>query len=262
MSRPPSSRTPSPHLALLLLSTLALAASLLPAPALAAEAPLLQELDALYAQREQPGTLQTLEARLATALAASPEDYELLWRQARARFWQADGSPNERKKALGKEVWAIAERAVALAPERPEGQLYAALGIGAYSQAAGILTALAEGLEGKFNARLDRALQLAPGLGAGTPLLSKGRYFYELPWPKRDLRRSRELLTRATEQHPANLRAWLYLAETQLADGEPKQAQASLQRALTGGVDYDPPEARRVKAMAKALEPRIQEKLR
>ncbi len=222
-----------------------------------------RHLDALHARRDDAALLKELEARLAEALKRTPGDYEVLWRAARARSWAAESTVDAgRKKQLAKEAWALAEKAIAALPDRPEGHLFAAVSIGGYAQAVGILAALSEGLEARFNERLDRALALDPDFNHGIPVLTKGRYFYELPWPRRNLHRSAELLQQATQRHPVNLRAWLYLAETQLAEGDVQKARASLERVLQGSTEYDPPEARRVKVMARSVQAQVAERLK
>ena len=240
-----------------------LASMLLPALALAEGDTSYAKLDALYAKRDDAETVKELEAELAAAQQANPDDFEVILRVARWKHWIADGSKNpEQKKRLGKEVWTLGERLVKMAPTSVEGHYYAALGIGAYSQAVGILAALAEGLEGKFNERLDKAIKLAPGYEHAGPLVAKGRYFYELPWPLRNLQKSAEFYQKAIEQAPVALRAYHYLAETQLADGKPKPALEMVTKALEGSVDYDPPEGRRVQEWAKKLEADVKKRIR
>jgi cytochrome c-type biogenesis protein CcmH/NrfG len=133
------------------------------------------------------------------------------------------------------------------------------VGIGAYSQAVGILKALTDGLEGKFNERLDLALKLDPAFDRAGPLLAKGRYYYELPWPKRDLKKSASFFRKVIEQHPESLRARFYLAEMLLADGEKKKAHELLLEVSQGGVAYDPAEGQLVQRWARKLQANIQE---
>lgn len=231
--------------------------------ALAATPEELAALDALYARRGEAEGEKALEAALDTALRAAPEAFELVWRKARLRHWQADGaSTSEQKKALGQQVWELGERARKLRPERVEGHFYAAVGIGSYSQAVGILAALAEGLEGKFNERLEKALKLDPGFEWSGPWLTKGRYFYELPWPKRDLTRSADCMKKALALHPEGLRGWYFLAETLLADGKAKEAHEALLKVTEGSVAYDPAEGLRIQARARKLRARIEKELK
>jgi tetratricopeptide (TPR) repeat protein len=232
-------------------------------PALASAPEELAALDALYGRRGEAEAVKELEAALDTALQAAPEDFERVWRKARLRHWQADGATQaEQKKLLGKQVWELGERARKLRPERVEGHFYAAVGIGSYSQAVGILAALSEGLEGKFNERLEKALALDPGFEWSGPWLTKGRYFYELPWPKRDLKKSADCMKKALALHPESLRGWLFLAETLLEDGKAKQAHEALLKVLEGSVAYDPPEGLRMQARARKLLARVEKELK
>lgn len=232
-------------------------------PGLAATPDELSALDALYAKRSEAAAVKELDAALAKALETAPEDYELLWRSARSLQWQADGAADSKlKKSLGKQAWTVGDRARKVAPGRIEGNHFAAAGIGSYSQAVGILTALGEGLEGKYNERLDTAIKLNPDYEQGAPLMLKGRYYFELPWPKRDLKKSAELYRKVLASHPGNLRAWMFLADTLLAQGEEKQAQEALLKVFEGSVAYDPPEGKRAQAQARPLRARIEEKLK
>ncbi|HEX8824153.1 MAG TPA: tetratricopeptide repeat protein [Archangium sp.] len=232
-------------------------------PALAATPEELSAWDALYAKRGDSAALKQLDEALGQALKATPEDFEVLWRVARLRQWQADGSTDAKvKKNLGKQSWELGDKARKLSPERVEGHFFAAAGIGLYSQAVGILTALGEGLEGKYNERLDTALKIDAMYERGGPLVLKGRYFYELPWPKRDLKKSASFFQKALARHPEQLRARLYLAETLLADGEEKQAHETILKVTQGSVGYDPAEGQRVQGWAKKVQAAIEEELK
>ncbi len=235
---------------------------LLSAPALAAAPEILATLDGLSARRSEAAAIKEQEALLKKELEAAPDDYELLWRKARLLVWQADGASDSRyKKAVGKQAWDVCERAVKLAPQRVECQYYAAGGIGTYSQGVGILKALKDGLESKFNERLDAAIKIDPHFEQGAPLLAKGRYHYELPWPKRDLGESAKLYQKVIAQFPENLRAHYYLAETLLADDKPEKAREAILKVKQGSVAYDPPEGRRIQEWAKKVEAKIAEEL-
>ncbi|MBU8896875.1 tetratricopeptide repeat protein [Corallococcus sp. M34] len=241
-------------LALLLLATL---------PAQAADSELLANLDALYAKRGDAATVKELEDALKKAMEAAPNDYALVWRTARIRQWEADGAMDSKlKRVLGRQTWDLGERALKLAPDRVEGHYYAAAGIGAYSQAVGVMKALGEGLEGKFNERLDAALRIDPTFARGSPWLAKGRYHYELPWPKRDLGKSAAFYEKAIAKFPEMLRANYYLAETLLKDGKAKQAREAIQKVKQGSTAFDPPEGQRIQEWAKKVEADIEEELK
>ncbi len=218
-------------------------------------------LDKLYDQRETTALQPAAEQAVANALQAAPLDYGVLWRAARWKWWEADGLTGEPAERLGREAWALGERATKVNPKGIESRYYTALGIGAYSDAVSILKALAEGLESKFNDNLDATLQLDRGFDACGALITKGRYHYELPWPKRSLSKSTALLNEAIQRCPGTLRGYVYLAETLLADGEAKKAKAVL-AARPKDDPTDPAEAHRSQVLAKQAEAAIDAKLK
>ncbi len=240
-----------------------------PAPAQPAAAPaaptakdFADRLDELWKTRDDAATAKASEQAIADGLKAFPDDYGVLWRAARYKWWVADGLKDDAKKKMGKEGWGIAEKAVKKNPNGVEGRYFQGITIGAYSQGAGILTALGEGLEGKFNENIDLALKLDESFDRHGPLVSKGRYYWELPWPKRNLDKSRDLLKKVVAKRPEHLRAWLFLAETELKDGNAKEAKVAIDKVNSLPVDYDPPEGRRIKAMAKSVTEEIEKKLK
>lgn len=215
-------------------------------------------LEELWKKRETADGLKQNEEALTEALKASPQDYEVLWRAARLRWWVADGSTDEKqKKQMAKEGWNFAKRAIELKPDAVEGKYFAAINIGAYSQAVGILKALTDGLEGQFVDNLDFAIKKQDTFENCGGLTAKGRYYWELPWPKRDLSKSKATLEKAIEKCPTHLRNFLYLADTLLKDGDARGAKVAVEKAVNGAVEYDPPEAHRIQAWAKALSAKI-----
>ncbi len=233
------------------------------APAAPTAADHAAKLDELWKTRDDAVTAKATDAATAEALKAFPDDYGVLWRAARVKWWLADGASDDKvKKTLGKEGWALAEKAVKARPAGVEGKYYVAVNIGAYSQGAGILTALGEGLEGKFVENTDAACKLDEAFDRHGCHTVKGRYHWELPWPKRDLDKSRVELKKTLVTNPEHLRCWLFLAETELKDGKAKDAKVAIDKVLAGPVDYDAPEARRIKARAKAVSEAIEKELK
>jgi hypothetical protein len=218
-------------------------------------------LDELWGKRTDPAVAKDLDGKKDAAVKASPADYALLWRAARWKWWQADGTSGDLKKRLGKEAWELGDRAVKVNPNGVEGQYFTAVSIGAYSQAVGVLHALGEGLESKFNDRLDTAMKLDAAYASCGPIIAKGRYYFELPWPKRSLSKSAGLLGKAVAQCGTNIRAYVYLAETQLKDGDAKKAKETLAKA-PADVTYDPAEGQRAQAMAKRIQADVDKELK
>jgi hypothetical protein len=220
-------------------------------------------LDELWKTRDDSTSLKASDDAIVDGLKTFPEDAEILWRASRLRWWVADGATESKlRKQLSREGWTLGERGVKAKADGMQAHYYIALNIGAYSQAVGILKALSEGLEGKFNDELEKARKGDTSYDRYGPKTAKGRYYWELPWPKRDLEKSRLELKSVLEKHPEHLRAWLYLAETELKDGKTKEAKACLDKVQTGAEGYDPPEARRIKKWAKDVSNEIEKELK
>ncbi len=232
------------------------------APALGAKAPreLLEEIDRLYEDRDAPGALDTMGAKLADAVKRYPGDYEVLWRIARHDFWISDDPDLDKKEKsrIGKIAWDYGDKATAADPARVEGWNFAAAGMGNYALGIGVLKALMQGIEGKFKERLSRAETIAPDFESGAIYTAWGRFWYELPWPKYSAKRSREALQKALRMNPDSVRAHVYLADLDEKEGEKAQAKAELETAVANAPGrYDAPEERRWQAVArKRLAPR------
>ncbi len=241
-----------------------------PAAAKAAAAPvgaaeLWAKLDEKWVTRDSPSSIKDASQAIADGLKAFPKDYDLLWRSARTRWFMADGhdaAHADLKKSLAKEAWGYADRALAVKPGGFEGHYYKALSIGAYSEAIGIVTALTEGIEKQFVENLDIALKANEGYDRAGPLRAKGRYYAQLPWPKRDREKSVEFLNRAIKSAPDATRSHLYLAEVLLQAGKAKEAQAAMRKVYSLSPNFDPPEGRRVLNWAKPIAAEIEAELK
>ncbi len=214
----------------------------------------LAEVDAAWPRRDQPGVIDEMKAKLEGAEKQAPNDYGVLWRQARLYFWIAD-DPNIEKKEksrLGKISWDYGDRASQADPKSVEGWNYAAAGMGNYALGIGVFTALRQGIEGKFKDRLGRATQIDPKFESGAIYTAWGRFWYELPWPKYDATKSRHALEEALKLNPDNVRAHVYLADLHTKEDRIDQARAELQKAVAAQPGrYDPPEERRWQDVAR-----------
>lgn len=237
----------------------ALEAATLPAAGSPAEPPkdlrtLLASADAQWKVRDQPGVIDQLRVELERARKLAPDDYAVLWRLARLDFWVSDDAslPDGERSRLGKEAWELGDRATVVNPAGVEGWYYAALGMGNYALGLGILTALGQGIEGKFKERLARAETIDPTYQEGAIYNAWGRFYFKLPWPKYDARKSEQNLQKAIRMNPANVRARAFLAELYTKEGHPKEARKLLEEALARepGV-YDAPEERRSQKRAR-----------
>jgi tetratricopeptide (TPR) repeat protein len=217
--------------------------------------PLLLRADAAYALRDEPGQEEAARAALEEAARGAPERFDVLWRRARLATWSAEAPDlgNARRSELGREGWQLAERALRADPGRVEGWFYAAAGMGNYALGIGIFTALTQGVEGKFKDRLTRAERIDPGFLRGAIQVAWGRFWFKLPWPKHDARRSERMLREALGRNGEDVRAWVYLGDLLADEGRRDEAVAAWRSALRWPPGrYDAPEERRWQAIARA----------
>lgn len=215
---------------------------------------LIARADDAWAVRDEPGKIEALREALDKAQAAAPNDYRVLWRQARLYFWISDDPSlsNEEKSRLGKRAWEYGDRATEANPNGVEGWYFAAVGMGNYSLGIGILKALSEGIEGKYKERLSKAEKIDPKFFNGGIYTAWGRFYFKLPWPKYDARRSEQALQKSLEINPEHVRGKVYLADLYAKEGHEKEARALLEEAAAHKPgSYDLPEERRSVAQAR-----------
>jgi hypothetical protein len=194
---------------------------------------LLRRGDAFYAHRDDGKAAWEAIGFYKEALKAEPRSYAALWRLTRSYVDLADSKTVKvERRDLGKQAIEYAEQATQAAPGRVEGWFFGAAAVGCYATGIGILTAIREGIQRRFLGFLDRAVAIDRGFERAAPLFTYGRYWYELPWPMRNLRRSEHFLLEARHRGPARVRTVLYLAETHLAMGRTNDAVGELRACL------------------------------
>jgi len=203
----------------------------------AAAAPDLARMDAFWAQRDKSDRLQELVSLGTNAAASDPDNYEVQWRLARVYFWVAYTQSNRVvKKAMAGKAIEWADRARTQQPQRVEGHYLYAIAVGQYADTIGIMQAIMDGVAGKVESAAQRAYEIDRDYYHGAPGTVLGRYYFMLPWPKRDLERSRRYLEEVTTRHPRALIAHYYLADTYVELGERDRARAELAFILANDV--------------------------
>jgi tetratricopeptide (TPR) repeat protein len=200
---------------------------------------LVNRMDALWARRDAHGTCANIVALGTLALAVDPHSYPVEWRMARAYFWVAYTQPSRvSKKALAAKAIEWAERARIEQPDRVEGHYFYAVALGEYASTIGIMQAVVDGVAGKVETAAKRAYAIDRDFSHGAPGTVLGRFYFLLPWPKRDLDKSRAYLEEVVARHPRALLARDYLADTYYEVGE--RAKAREQLAIVLASDPEP----------------------
>jgi len=190
-------------------------------------------MDELWAARDRLDALREFIDVGNQTLALDPESYEAAWRVAHAYWWVAYRSEERTlKKGMATKAMDAAKRAIGLNPKRVEGQFIYTVALGEYGSSIGIITAIREGLGGKFERGALKAYELDRDFDGGGPMIALGRFYYMLPWPLRDLKKSRRYLEELRSRHPEALIGRVYLAETYYALGDKDEARAELELVL------------------------------
>jgi hypothetical protein len=223
-----------------------------PAAAPAAES-FADKFDQQWKKRDQAAAIKEMHALVDKELATNANSFDANWRLASLYNWEANapGLSGDDKAALGKKAWEAGDKAIAAKPDDVRGHYQSGTGVGLYSEGVGIITALSQGLEGKFRERLLTAQKIDKDYLDGQPQVVWGRYFFKLPWPKRDVDQSIKVLEDCIGGHPDNWRAKLYLADSLADQGKIEDARRFAQDVLDARNGQDPPEDHRLKEMAK-----------
>lgn len=210
-------------------------------------------MDALWAQRATPGSMDELISVGSEALASDPNSYELRWRVGRANWWIGRTVEDKTEKAVAySEGIRYGRRAIHLKPDGIEGRYIYAVSLGGYAENIGVVQALRENVREKVERGFLDLYAMDPDYGDGTAPIALGRFYYMLPWPLRDLNASRRYLEEARRRHPRALWGRLYLGETYYALGQERAAKAELHAVLAlDPLPEDPGDESAAKAAAR-----------
>lgn len=194
-------------------------------------------LDQLWTQRAQPDAVERAITLGTQGFGQHPSNYDIAWRLARVYWRRGDlATDNSQRRELYGSARRYAEAAVKLDPRRVEGHCYYGLTTGDYGGTLSLIAAAAQGIGSTFEREIKRAYEIDRDFNHGSPILALGRYYFELPWPKRDLKQSRRYLEELKQRHPDVLLGRIYLAETEHALGDDAAARQELHYVL----NHDP----------------------
>lgn len=213
-------------------------AGTVPAAAVLAQGqPVWVQVDKLHRGRFQPGNLDKSLHLLEKACKAEPGEYELLWRLARAYYWQgSQAASNQEKLAWFKKARDAAERATQSNPNGVRGYYWLAVAIGKYGQTRGILQSLF--MVKPMKEALDKCLALDPKFAPAHYVLEElYRLVPGFPLSIGDKRRALEEARLAVRYGPTSTTHWLGLGEAAVANGDYALARESLKQCIAMPVD-------------------------
>ena len=205
----------------------------LPAAA-ASVAALLQQGDALYAQRADLAKARQAAQTYQKALAADPRSLEAAWKAARAWYWVGQHTRDEeaRLAAFEKGI-AAAKQAVAIAPQAPQGHYWLGVNYALYGKAKGIAKSLE--LIDPIKEEMHKVIALDPDFDHGGPYRVLGRLYFKVPGIfGGDNDKAIEYLKTAIAKGPRMWLNHLYLAEVYIDEDECTKAKALLKQVMAG----------------------------
>ena len=210
------------------------------------------DADALYAKRDDLASATRAAGIWQERLTAHPQDFEVAWKLARARYWLGGHAAESERKRILEDGIAAARLASTLQPARPEGYFWMAANMGALAESFG----LRQGLKyrGAIKDALLKTLELDPAFQQGSADRALGRWYFKVPGLfGGSKQKSEEHLRKSLTYAPQSTASHFFLAETLFEMGRDADARAELQKVIDAPVDAAwGPEDREFKAKAQA----------
>jgi len=207
----------------------------------------LTEADALFKRGGLEDYKKSIELYL-NALKAKPESYDANWKAARAYRWYGEESKRQGVKGwkdicekYGEMGMKYGDKAIELNPKGVEGHYYYGLNVGIYSDGVSIITALRKGLKGKTQSSFEKAYEIGKTYDNSGPTIALGRFWFVLPWPLNDKKKSLKFLRESQKTAPNSISGQLYLGEALLdrdKEGDKAEAKALLQKVAQCDIKY------------------------
>jgi tetratricopeptide (TPR) repeat protein len=182
------------------------------------------------------------------AVQAQPQSFEANW--VAAKSFRGVGEESKKAnvpgwkaicKENGKKGMEYAEKAIKLDPSKVDGYFWYGTSVGTYSDGVSILTALKEGLKDKTQKNFEMAYKIDksyPDKEYG-PIKALGRFWYVLPWPLNDKKKSLKYLEEFISSDPNDAEGQFYLGQTYIAVGEKDKAKAILAKSAAATAPKD-----------------------
>jgi tetratricopeptide (TPR) repeat protein len=197
-----------------------------------AQTPASESADQLYRHREDL-TSARRAADLWAAQAAT--DFDSAWKLSRVSYWLGTQAPESERRAALERGMRAGERAVRIAPGRPQGHFWLAANMGELAESGAM-----QGLKyrGRIKDELERVRAIEPGWQGGSAEAALGQWYFEVPGMMGGSRsKAEELLRRALTYDPENRAALSFLAEVLAAGHRRDEARALLQRVIDAPED-------------------------
>jgi tetratricopeptide (TPR) repeat protein len=196
------------------------------------------EADRLYAARENVQNAKRAADLWAAQLSSNPTSFEAAWKLARADYWLGGHAQESERRAFLENGIDAGRKAVALAPNRPEGHFWIAANMGALAESFGLRAGLK--YRKPIRDELETALRLDPAFQQGSADRALGRWYAKVPGLFGGSKKLAEEHLRASLKYNENdIASHFFLAEVLLDDGRKDEARAELRKVLEAPLDPD-----------------------
>jgi hypothetical protein len=211
-----------------------------------------QDADALYRDRANPASARRAVEMLSAETSRDPKAFEPAWKLARICYWLGSHAPDAERRAFLERGIDAGRKAVAAAPERPEGHFWLAASMGALAESFGLRAGLR--YRKPIKQELETVLRIDRSFMRGSADRALGRWYHKVP----------RLFGGSLGQAEAHLRVSLrydpdstithfFLAELYFDMDRPADARAELQRVVDAPISDDfAPEDQSYKEKARA----------
>jgi len=190
-----------------------------------------QEADNLFTFGEDPARDKRSLEVIERALAANDNDYEWLWRAARAYYFVGDVAAKSEKVTFYEKGINTGGRAVAAKPDSVEGHFWLGVNYGGYSEEKGVFKALTT--VKKIRAEMETVLRLNDRYQDGGAYLALGEMDRQLPRIiGGNLTRAIQRLEQGVSIAPNNLEIKLALGEAYSEKGRKEDARRMFQEII------------------------------
>jgi tetratricopeptide (TPR) repeat protein len=193
---------------------------------------LIQQGDALYAQRHDPRLAQQALTVYQEALTLAPDSFEALIKNVQAMYYIGDNSPSRgEKQKMFKQAMDLCKKAVALRPDRVEGHYWLGVHTGSFGEARGVLKSLF--LKNDIIRAMNKAIAIDGAYENGGAYCVLGRLYFKVPGLfGGSNKKSRQYLEKCRRIAPKSSINLVFLAETYWALDEEQLAIQTLEELL------------------------------
>jgi tetratricopeptide (TPR) repeat protein len=201
-------------------------------------AELIAQGDKLYGEMKDMATAQEALSKYREAAVKAENKFEVFWKLSRILYHIGTRTEvkKEKKIIFGQGLY-YAKKAVALEPEKPDGNYWLGVSYGVYGEARGVLKSLS--FVKPIKEAMNKVIELDRGYEDGGPNRVLGRVYFKVPgFAGGSKKKSLEHLLKSKELGPNDALTRLYLADTLLSLKEEDKAREELEYVLS--MESDP----------------------